>query len=659
VPPVYCSNRVANASPGAPEASHHTEFLVSGPNLIDFSADIFSLGGVTSEAIVWMAFGKDGIDQYFEFRKAAMSQIPAFNGSGYEGCFHDGLQCLTQVDQMHERVLKALPDFDKITPRVIELVQKRMLRGEVGNRWPADKLEKQFDLDYGAAEKEMVVPGHLHIVTDAKTSNPASPLLSSPLQLTSPSSVSGYGSTRPLSAESIATMGSLVAASFLTTPSPSALTRGGERPLSTESTATSYTLDGVHGHHGEAMCICNTEPTRPGPCPIIASSSRPVSQSSESPPQMQSLFPAALVAQQTEAGSGTLVQSPSVSGLRAHSSIRSSSSARSRPRLSLGELWSYREMGKRRIQSIPDSVKETIEDMKNCIDGRDHLFIVDDSETMGVYKEQLIRAFSSFSYVAKEVDKDGLELILISKHRKVYSKRQTSKLCNKIRRSEFNSRPDMMEDRFDGIVRDHIIPRLARSKKPLSVLIFTDGCWGDDATAAAGVQNPVKHLMQWLVGEGIGRTRVMLSFIRFGHDDLGIRHLNYLDDCGKAKQFLDRYNRSRAWYVPFGQPSTCDPLINKCLLNVAFCPVTLPIQGRLMGIYISCSSAALVKTTTMMTRDETFSPMLTPLRVLARGAYAPLDCQIEPTPTRTLRMQNTLPAPELGPSRFINRIEPI
>lgn len=141
---------------GAPEASHHLRFLTTGTNRIDCSADIFSIGAVTDEVLVWMAFGSNEIDSYFATRKQATDQIDCFKGSGYGGCFHNGVFPLSEVRRMHDRVREALPDFDHITRKMIDLVEREMLVGRSQGRSSAKDLIKLFELYYQNAKERML-----------------------------------------------------------------------------------------------------------------------------------------------------------------------------------------------------------------------------------------------------------------------------------------------------------------------------------------------------------------------------------------------------------------------------------------------------------------------------------------------------------------------
>lgn len=517
---------------GAPEASHYTIFLERGPNRIDFAADIFSFGAITSEILVWIVFGHGGIVEYFKLRKQAMDQNDAFNGSGYAGCFHNGVDPWPEVGQMHQEVREALPTDDHITPKMIDLVEKRMLLGPSRNRDTAITLVKLFDNNYQEAKRLMCI-GHSDSTcpTSPIRSNPPSPQASVPPM--TPISSEQIHTTRDMNGHYRSMSNESSVGVISPVSSPSSLFSAPQRPESAR------TLDGVHDTNGQAVCAPSCDPpvrVRPGPTPLVTGVGMPNSMVESS--ISSALSPRTPVlpgrGQTTE---NDLLEVP---GLNGHASGRTStSSARKRPELKLGHLQQFWEY-KKRIQSessISPTLLEDVEYLQRVISGRDHIFYIDDSDSMAEFKPEVEKAFTLMSYVAKEVDQDGVELVFGSKPDKRSIHKRTSELSKRLRKQPFETPRDLMEHNFDHFVDKVLVPRLNRRsgpKKSLSVLVFTDGRWGDDTEKAAGVENPVRRLIEEIVKRRVGRTRVMISFVQFGDDPLGKQHLKYLDDFGKS-----------------------------------------------------------------------------------------------------------------------------
>lgn len=534
--------RIANRSfPGAPEACHHNDFTSRGTNRIDFPADIFSFGAITSEVFTWVVSGYGGILEYFKFRKQATDQIEAFEGSGYAGCFHNGVGPLPEVSQIHQKVRAELPTDDQITPKMIDLVEGRMLVEEGRNT--AITLVKHFDNIYQEAKRLMCAdhPDLVCLISPIRSS-PSSPQDSIP-PATPIASWQGHtacgmkGHYRSMSDESSVGVTSPVS-------SPSSIFSTPYRPESAQ------TLDGVQEANGQVVCPSSCDPLvreRPGPSPLVTgvacNSTVELPASEDVPPRTP--------VSQDPAGTteNHLLEVPELNG--PVSRRTSTSSAPKKPDLRLRHLQQYRNY-KKRIRSetpiSPDVLKD-MEFLQRDIKNRDHIFYIDDSNTMAVYKTKVEKAFALMSYFAKQVDENGVELVFGSNADKLFNNKHTSELSKKLQKQQFETGHDLMEHHFEKFVDKILIPRLKRRlgpKRDLSVLVFTDGCWGNDAEKAAGVENPVRRLIETILEQRIGRTRVMISFVQFGDDPFGKQHLKYLDDFGKSLS-NDEPNGSSSW----------------------------------------------------------------------------------------------------------------
>ena len=85
--------------------------------------DIWSLGCIFSEAIVWTLLGVSGVRQYRELRRVETGRIANFNKTDYSGCFHDGTKTLPAVSKMHKEVKNRRLDEDCITEHVVVLIE--------------------------------------------------------------------------------------------------------------------------------------------------------------------------------------------------------------------------------------------------------------------------------------------------------------------------------------------------------------------------------------------------------------------------------------------------------------------------------------------------------------------------------------------------------
>lgn len=143
----------------SPECSHSSLYRENGPNVISTKADIFSFGAVLSDACAWVKGGLDEKVRYYEQRRDYhKSNVRAFSGGDYEGCFHDGIDRLPVVDDMHKSIRTHCESVgDKVTPLIIDVVEQHMLLRNPNDRYNAIELRKKFSEilqtpDYGISD---------------------------------------------------------------------------------------------------------------------------------------------------------------------------------------------------------------------------------------------------------------------------------------------------------------------------------------------------------------------------------------------------------------------------------------------------------------------------------------------------------------------------
>jgi hypothetical protein len=236
----------------------------------------------------------------------------------------------------------------------------------------------------------------------------------------------------------------------------------------------------------------------------------------------------------------------------------STSSARPRPDLKLDELRRFWEYKKGHPSTISTQVLSDIEKLQQCIHGRDHIFYIDDSDTMAAFKSDVEDAFKLMSYIAKQVDRDGIEMYMGSNPTKRFAGKRTTALADKLREHWSNKLSEMMEHNF-GMFVEELSRRLGclsnGNKNGISIIVFTDGQWGGsldrevDVEKAAGVERPIRDLLQQMANKGIRHAGVMISFVRFGQDELGRRHLEYLDEFGKKEVFRGQHGNDYSYDI--------------------------------------------------------------------------------------------------------------
>lgn len=205
--------------------------------------------------------------------------------------------------------------------------------------------------------------------------------------------------------------------------------------------------------------------------------------------------------------------------------------------MSLEEAIKY--IDDRKNNRLPDRrVSRIVQMLKDNLQHRDHIFFVDNSETLRAHYKDVIRTLRAYAYIAKLIDTNGIEAGYSTKPR-LQKHKSTKALIKSLEKQSWNS--VAFEDGFSNFI-DSVIgklpldPRLPAPFRPKkrSIFVLTDGCWGDgDGDAGAcGVEGPIQRLIKAMQKRNIDRTHVMIQFMRFGDDAQGTRHLEFLDDFG-------------------------------------------------------------------------------------------------------------------------------
>lgn len=197
----------------------------------------------------------------------------------------------------------------------------------------------------------------------------------------------------------------------------------------------------------------------------------------------------------------------------------------------------------RRRRTPNNEVNTTINLLKKCLDCRDHIFLIDDSQSMKEYSESVLHVFTGLSYLAKQIDGNGIELAFLSSPSTVYRNRGTSQLIDIVKTHQYEHDSLMTENKLNKFVGHVLLPklpghlsrRLHSRKKPLTIMVLTDGSWGAGLPGAGGVQEPISVVINTMKSRKIPRTEVMIQFLQFGNDPDGEEYLKYLDEMGRRQ----------------------------------------------------------------------------------------------------------------------------
>ncbi|KAH8590626.1 hypothetical protein B0O99DRAFT_675870 [Bisporella sp. PMI_857] len=112
---------------GAPECCRTDEVLWKSKFQVYPTIDIWSLGGVFSEAAAWVVGSHEEVERYRRKRRAATKNIPGLQDTD---CFHDGENVLPMVLDYHESLAKRFSPHDCITKQVLHMIENSMLLHE-------------------------------------------------------------------------------------------------------------------------------------------------------------------------------------------------------------------------------------------------------------------------------------------------------------------------------------------------------------------------------------------------------------------------------------------------------------------------------------------------------------------------------------------------
>lgn len=493
-------DRRGNQTYCAPESSHHADFRRTGPNRITSEADIFSAGAVFSDAASWVAKGDYGRQDYLNRRRDNLGGKEGFGGSGYETAFHDGDDRLSCVDEMHHDIRSCVPSQDNLTPRVLDIIEKHMMVLP-NSRLRASLLRTKFELEVRRAKTELSA-----IHQRGKQSQQAKVIRLPDLHVTFPE---------------------------LDTPPASGKVNDGI--WSPHSTAVSESSDGCFECHG-------------------ASSPSESPHSTTHPAFIDGLKDLSLTHPSSKRPNELLHHRPYTTPIPPSGYLdpqaprnRLRSVSETKCRLSMADATAYYDAMKANKRSVDPKVESTVEILGKNLRKRDYLFFIDDTDSMKEYAPQIQKAFRTLAYIAKPMDPDYLELSFVSDPLSVCKSRHTSSLVDKVQQCKYTAFKGQIESSLGTVILEKIIKHLPyplpvvgnilRRGKPITIFVFTDGKWGDGIPLGNGLDTSIRNLMEEVKSRRLNRTHVMFQFLRFGEDEKGLKHLEFLDRFGKEEKW--------------------------------------------------------------------------------------------------------------------------
>ncbi|KAF1953576.1 hypothetical protein CC80DRAFT_141675 [Byssothecium circinans] len=512
--------------------------------------DVWSLGCVFSEAAVWSVLGKKGLKEYRSERVTAT--VPRLKSTAYEGCFHDGDRVLHTVLDMHNRIRESRRRNDNVVHEAVTIIEdmleeaharpdakhicerfSKILRNakamssnvrsinSPGNPWP-----QCFDTGNETPGTRKTPPelppdldlGGLGIRASPPTQKPVGiserPMAreSAPSILPSPVVVAPLGTQSPITDTGF------------TYHSPPPITNGlwTERDHRTKSGSHEYSPNGTHPQRPFSQPPPTTHVTSPSPTIPHASNG---STTGASPRPKSTHMP---VRVHNSKNREYLDNSPKPPLLRP-----STSSMRPEPpEATIPEIERWIQLVKVRGALAPPLDGQGY---LGRLDGRDQIFLVDDSISMKDHWNDVKRTFGALAYLVKGRDPDGIEIRFTNSPMLIGRKKNRGPLLKILNTVKPNSQCDI------GLTLGKILKELShestrgflgrplrfRKKKfGVNIYVLTDGIWEAGDGWLDSIVAPIKKL----VSKGMEKGQMGIQFIQFGDDPEGTRRLEILDD---------------------------------------------------------------------------------------------------------------------------------
>lgn len=565
---------------GAPELTHHYSDLDDVDYGVLWDTDIWSMGCVLFEVLIWTICGSRGLSEFFRMRQRDTENVPRHTPQGYSGCFHDGKKRIHAVDEMKDLAMQRKRVFDDLSDSIGNIILKEMLRPSDKSRLEARALLHRFGDILVAEEGLPIHPG---------TVNRQSMAITALGEGRSPGGMGGmgvelrgfdgfqeheqarshatgqgmqdYGHQRSESME-LRAKGSLVRSRNSRHGAAESHSTIEARPKHAESvSATSFRPESVLSRRSAPVqCDPNLISQSPASMERVSSSSNPAVEDLEQNTAHSSLYDYQTRGGTALANDQSRVVRPSYGSL---STVSGSRVKGPEPyaTVTIAEVreWIDRSKKDRTIKPLRDQERalREIKDREQvcCILTRvppppffwlitGQIFVVDDSDTMrDQHWDRVIELVKTLGYLVKSADPDGVvELFFTSRPtepRKSGGK-EISSLVRWLKEHPQTSRAGVcnMENRL-GPILEHVKSGLKSSKRPklfqrsrrgTNVYILTDAIWEGGTEVKCGVEEPIKSLRKAMLELGKTRATVALQFIQLGDDTLGEERLAYLDD---------------------------------------------------------------------------------------------------------------------------------
>ncbi|KAK3347002.1 hypothetical protein B0T25DRAFT_521295 [Lasiosphaeria hispida] len=446
------AQRVGNGMYSSPES--YRDDKVTKPQ--SPACDIWSLGAVASEALVWSIQGEAKRCEYQENR-CKMTGETNLKGGFHEGSFHDGKCRLPIVEEQHQAVLQFVDDDDTVSTEASEIILGRMLIANPLDSFPALDIFAEWTVKQ---DGDQSTNSHHYGRTNSHH----------------------YGAQeRPHS--------SLPKAPAKRNTKLSVQTRSTRKRDSINSAYSHHTS--WSQHHDED--VLSEEPSNISP---------PALSRADTAAQRRSPYHGYTGGRAGQAQRGNGSPGPST---RRVSKVGSCIKAKSK-------IPSWLK-GSNLFTTFP-SLRTHLAELRGYGNGRDQFFIVDDSQSMTKHRDQLSRTVRVLIYLLKigAVDPDKMELYYTcSRDKHVGSK--SSGFEKHVDEHAFSNDTCHIFERFDEIMEE-----VLKTNNRASIYILTNARWDAAPKTARDlcrVDDVIKRILEAIKDKHKLSNHVGVQFIRF------------------------------------------------------------------------------------------------------------------------------------------------
>ncbi|CAI6340153.1 unnamed protein product [Periconia digitata] len=526
------------------------------------SKDIWSMGCVFSEAVVWSVLGPEGLNRYRTERTKATNEISKLCNSAYSGCFHDTKKVLHIVHEMHTQASIGCRRGDNVVAGIINVVES-MLQD---SQRPSAAEAYEYCEDILTVAKSMSRPSQRSPQTVLWPASPPTPgeSRSDPYQnrFNPPGDQNRFdprGSPQPpfglgLHEENQNYEYQRPFPPPSSNPPPIFRHSWDESQQRPSPVSPQIALPRV-SESPERLCDdtsirARRYRNRPSPSNTVpapnrhSSHARHLSAESNDEERLAPNNPYRSKIKERQSSPNRISNPPE---LRVEPPAASPAPHFKLEYVSIGAVNNWiKDTKKRKVLPL-----RGIEHLRK-LDNRDQIFIFDDSASMDTHWNNVLDTFGALAYLVKSKDPDGIEIRYTSNPTYYDRNKDRKPLFQKLSRSTRGGNCDigltlgrvLKELGPDG--SKNLLSRLGLHKsnyKPkkwgVNIYIFTDGIWQD----GDGWVDRIVQAMKRLEDQGMEKGQLGIQFIQFGDNAEGTRRLKILDDelrqYGVMQDFVD------------------------------------------------------------------------------------------------------------------------